>query len=241
MDLVLIHGMGRSPISMMRLRRRLRRAGHNPVLFGYYPTFETLQGASARLVKLIERRMDTANYALVGHSLGTVIIRAALDQLGNRMPSACFFLAPPVRACKAARFFSRLWLYRRLTGEMGQLLAVEEFMHRLPMPPVPTRIYAGVGGPRASWLPFGMEANDGILSLSETTGDLDATVVEVPALHTYIMNSARVADDITRSLEDMPDPALRPPDAHPQEKSHGTPHQPRHPRRRRPRSRHPLL
>ena len=53
---------------------------------------------------------------------------------------------------------------------MGQLLADKPFMLQLPLPPVPTRIYAGVGGPRASWLPFGTEANDGILSVPEATG-----------------------------------------------------------------------
>lgn len=208
MDLVLIHGMGRSPISMMRLRRRLRRAGHNPILFGYYPTVETLAGAAARLVKLIDRRMQSERYALVGHSLGTVIIRTALLRLDHRMPSACFFLAPPMRACRAARFFSRFWLYQLLTGEMGRLLTVDEFMCQLPMPPL-ARIYAGVGGPRASWLPFGMEANDGILSLSEATGDAKATVIEVPSFHTYIMNSARVVEDMVRSLETL-DPASPP-------------------------------
>ena len=200
MDLVLIHGMGRTPVSMLRLRRRLRRAGHHPVLFGYSPTFETLQVASARLVSLIERRVDTKNYALVGHSLGTVIIRTALGQLENRLPSACFFMAPPMLACKAARFFSRFWPYRLLMGEMGQLLADDAFMRQLPMPSAFTRIYAGVSGPRAAWLPFGMEANDGILSLSEATGAFAARVVEVPAIHTFIMNSRQVSDDMVRSL-----------------------------------------
>lgn len=201
MDLVLIHGMGRTPLSMLRLRRRLRRAGHNPMLFGYSPAFETLQGASARLVKLIDRRVDCENYALVGHSLGTVIIRTALGQLENRPPSACFFLAPPMVACKAARLFSRFRLYRLLTGEMGQLLALDAFMLQLPMPAVPTRIYAGVAGPRASWLPFGMEANDGILSVSEATGRFEA--VEVPSIHAFIMNSKRVFDDMARFIETL--------------------------------------
>lgn len=201
MDVVLIHGMGRTPLSMLRLRRRLRRAGHRPLLFGYSPTFETLQGATARLVKLIERRVDTANYALVGHSLGTVIIRSALGHLENRTPSACFFLAPPMLACQAARFFSRFRLYRWMTGEMGQLLAQDAFMRGLPMPAVPTRIYAGVGGPRASWLPFGSEANDGILSVSEATGKFAAQAIEVPCLHTFIMNATQVFDDMARLLE----------------------------------------
>lgn len=39
MDMVLVHGMGRMPLSMLRLHRRLRRSGHHPVLFGYSPTF----------------------------------------------------------------------------------------------------------------------------------------------------------------------------------------------------------
>ena len=186
---------------MLRLRRRLRRAGHHPILFGYSPTFETLQGATARLVDLIDRRLDTGHYALVGHSLGTVLIRTALGQLDNRMPAACFFLAPPMLACKAARFFSRFWPYQWLMGEMGQLLAQDAFMQGLPMPAVPTRIYAGIAGPRAGWLPFGMEAYDGILSLSEATGRFAAQAAQVPALHTFIMNSAQVRDDMIRFLE----------------------------------------
>jgi pimeloyl-ACP methyl ester carboxylesterase len=207
MDVVLIHGMGRTPLSMMRLRRRLRRAGHNPILFGYSPTFETLHGATARLVRLIEHRVDTAHYALVGHSLGTVLIRSALARLQGRRPTACFFLAPPMVACKAAKFFSRFWLYRTMTGEMGRLLAVDEFMRGLPLPPTLMRIYAGTGGPRASWLPFGMEANDGILGVAEASCGCAAATMRVPAVHTFIMNSAPVVDDIIRALATLAPPA----------------------------------
>jgi pimeloyl-ACP methyl ester carboxylesterase len=203
MDLVLVHGMGRTPVSMMRLRRRLRRAGHHPVLFGYSPTFETLQGASARLARLVERRIDTGHYALIGHSLGTVVIRTALGQLEGRLPSGCFFLAPPMTACRAARFFSAFWPYRLLMGEMGQRLANEAFMRQLPMPATFTRIYAGVGGPRAAWLPFGMAPNDGILSLDEATGPYAALGVEVSALHTFIMNSRQVVEDMLGTLETL--------------------------------------
>lgn len=208
MDLVLIHGMGRTPLSMLRLRRRLRRAGHRSILFGYSPTFETLQGATSRLAELIGRRVNVERYALVGHSLGTVLIRTALERLGNRMPAACFFLAPPMVACKAAKFFSRFWPYKVLMGEMGRLLATDEFMRRLPMSPNFVRIYAGTGGPRATWLPFGTAENDGILSLAEATGDYEAVAVRVPSLHAFIMNSPLACDDIIRSLAAL-DPPMR--------------------------------
>ncbi len=210
--MVLIHGMGRTPLSMMRMRRRLQRAGHKPILFGYSPTFETLQGATARLVRLIERRADTAHYALVGHSLGTVLIRSALARLQGRLPAACFFLAPPMVACKAATFFSRFWLYKTMTGEMGRLLAAEAFMRGLPLPPTLMRIYAGTGGPRTSWLPFGMEENDGILGVSEASGDCAALTLRVPAIHTFIMNSAPVVDDIISALAALAPQAHRAPE-----------------------------
>ncbi|MFP5408013.1 MAG: esterase/lipase family protein [Gammaproteobacteria bacterium] len=203
MKLILIHGMGRTPLSMLRLRQRLRRAGHEAMVFGYSPTVETLQGTSGRLARLIERRIGSAPYALVGHSLGTVIIRATLARLAGRMPVVCFFLAPPMLACKAARFFSHYWLYKMLTGEMGRLLASEDFMRGLPLPPGRLRIYAGTAGPRAAWFPFGMEANDGILSVAEATGHCAAATVRVPALHTFIMNSEPVVDDMIRTLASL--------------------------------------
>lgn len=203
MHVVLIHGMGRTPVSMLRLRRRLKRAGHTPILFGYSPTFETLDGACARLARLIEGRCGSTPYALVGHSLGTVLIRVIVGRTPTRPPVACFFLAPPLVACKAARFFSRFWLYQRLTGEMGQLLADDGFMRRLPLPPGFIRIYAGTRGPRASWLPFGLEENDGILSVAEATGEYAAMAVKVPALHTFITHAKPVYADIVASLAEF--------------------------------------
>lgn len=199
MHVVLIHGMGRTPVSMLRLRRRLRRAGHVPHLFGYSPTFETLAGASARLARLIERRCGNGPCALVGHSLGTVLIRVTAARL-QTPPVACFFLAPPMVACKAARHFSRFRLYRLLTGEMGRLLADDAFMRSLPMPQGHTRIYAGSRGPRAAWLPFGMEANDGVLSVAEASGEHAELALDVPALHTFIMHAPAVYADVLQSL-----------------------------------------
>ena len=81
MHLILVHGMGRSPLSMLLLRYRLRKLGHKVYLFGYLPTFELLEGATCRLLNLIERKIGSNTFALTGHSLGSVIIRNALPRL----------------------------------------------------------------------------------------------------------------------------------------------------------------
>lgn len=200
MQVILVHGMGRTPVSMMGLRRRLARLGHTVHLFGYVPSIQTLEDVTARLAKRVADRAGMEPYVLVGHSLGSVIIRNSLPRLQGHPPLACFFLAPPMVACRAAKFFARFWLYRALTGEMGLLLGRDAGMERLPLHPR-TRIYAGTAGPRGTWSPFRGEVNDGILSLAEARGDGRATVVEVPAFHTYIMNAKGVAEDLGRCLE----------------------------------------
>lgn len=207
MDIVLIHGMGRTPASMLILKRRLAQLGHQTHLFGYAAWAENLDGVSARLARRIAQVAGTRPYAVIGHSLGSVILRRTLRELTANSPRHCFFLAPPMRACKAARFFSRYRLYRALTGEMGGLLADEAFMQSLPLPPN-TVIYAGTGGPRAGWLPFGNQANDGILALDEVASD-GGERVEIVASHTFIMNSRAVFDDIVRRLAMAPATASR--------------------------------
>ncbi len=187
---------------MLLLRYRLRKAGYQVHLFGYLPTFEGLERATCRLLNLIERKVGSNTFALAGHSLGSVIIRNALSRLNQHPPAACFLLAPPMLACKAAKFFSRFRLYRLLTGEMGQLLADDGFMQRLPLLPN-TKIYAGTGGPRVAWLPFGDELNDGVLSLVEATGGAVLEVLAVPSMHTLIMNSKRVFADMVAVLSKL--------------------------------------
>jgi hypothetical protein len=82
-------------------------------------------------------------------------------------------------------------------SEIGQVLTDEQFMENLPLPNVPTKIYAGVAGPRGPYSPFGEELNDGLLTVQETFLP-NVPMQTVPALHTFIMNSKIVTQDIVR-------------------------------------------
>lgn len=195
MRAILVHGMGRTPASQLVLAARLRRAGMRVGLFGY-STIRAFDDTVARLAARVETVVAGEPFILIGHSLGCVLIRATLPSLTVR-PLACFFLAPPNRAARAARHFASNKLYRLFTGESGQHLADERFMASLPVPDMPVRIYAGVSGPRGRLSPFRGEENDGILAVSETELQApNAVVVRVPSIHTLIMNSALVARDI---------------------------------------------
>jgi hypothetical protein len=179
---------------MLLLAARLRSRGIQPGLFGYSATVETLKGCAERLRRFIDRKAGQARYVVVGHSLGTVLLRTVYPHL-RVPPAACFFIAPPAQACRAARACAPLAIFRLAAGEMGQLLANPAFMDSLPVPQCATRIYAGTAGPVGRWSPFGQEANDGILSLKEAMIP-GIPVTTVKRLHTFAMNASVIADDI---------------------------------------------
>src|SRR5260370_13941729 len=110
MRAILVHGMGRSPLSQLVLARRLCSAGIRVHLFGY-STLRPFATSLKRLVDRVNALDGDEPFILVGHSLGCVLIRASLPHL-LQQPSACFLLAPPNRVPRAARFFGRNPLYR---------------------------------------------------------------------------------------------------------------------------------
>jgi hypothetical protein len=196
MNAILIHGMGRTPVAMLILAARLLASNIRPHLFGYSVTFEKLDKCIQRFGNFIGKHTKTNEYIIIAHSLGTVITRATLPKLTHN-PSGCFFLAPPTQVCKAARNFYRYPAIQLFGGEIGHILTDEQFMKSLPLPNMPAKIYAGIAGPRGRYSPFGEEPNDGLLMVKETL--LPSIPLQtVPSLHTFIMNSKIVTQDIVR-------------------------------------------
>ena len=188
--------MGRTPAAMSILAARLKASNIRPHLFGYSVTFEKWDQCIQRYKNFIEKRIRTNDYIIVGHSLGTVLTRAVLPKLTHQ-PSACFFLAPPTQVCKAARSFCRYLPLQLFMSEIGRVLTDEQFMKALPLPNIPTKIYAGIAGPRGRYSPFGEELNDGLLTVKETFLP-NVPMQTVPVLHTFIMNSKVVTQDIVK-------------------------------------------
>ena len=63
---------------------------------------------------------------------------------------------------------------------------------------VPTKIYAGTAGPRGRYSPFGDEPNDSVLTVRETMLP-NVPLQTIPVLHTFIMNSKVVTQDIVKT------------------------------------------
>jgi triacylglycerol lipase len=100
---ILVHGMGRTPLSMWLLEQRLERDGYRVVQFGYRSTRGTIAGLGAALGRRAWERMEDApRVHFIGHSLGTVVIRSMLAQAPPEHMGLVVMLAPPNQGSAAA-------------------------------------------------------------------------------------------------------------------------------------------
>jgi hypothetical protein len=208
MRVLLVHGLGRTPASLWGLSRALRDAGHEPAFVGYVAAVERFEAIRSRVRRRLEAAAASgAPYAAVGHSLGGLLLRAALaDWPGTLpLPARLIMLGTPSHSPRLARRLQRFWPYRLAMGEAGQLLARPAFFADLPDLPVPGTVVAGVRGLGGRWSPFGTEPNDGIVALSETLPRDGVPVVEVPAAHAFLMNHPSVRRLVTEALRDAVD------------------------------------
>jgi hypothetical protein len=201
MRLLLVHGMGRTPLSLIRLTRFLQQTGHRPERVGYVAAVESFERIQARVRRRLEALARTGEpYGVIGHSLGGLALRAAVSGL-EPAPVHLIMLATPNQPPRLARRLHRLWPYRLACGDSGQLLARQEFFAHLPTPSVPYTIIAGSAGPCGPRSPFGSDPNDWIVTVEETKiAPADRpTIFQVG--HTFMMNDRRVHLAIQRALE----------------------------------------
>lgn len=200
-----IHGMGRSPLSGLPILLRLRARGYAVGAFGYSTALHDFASIRDRLRDRIQDVASRGPYALVGHSLGGVLLRSALRALpqGTRMPGQIFLLGSPIRSARLARHLHGNLLYRVATGDCGQLLACDRRMDAIGTTEVPTFAVIGVNGLRATRRHFGTETNDGVVALSELQAPWITETCPVPVVHTFLPSSRLVAELLLERLDTL--------------------------------------
>lgn len=206
MRALFVHGLGRSPLSGLPLLRRLRQAGLRTESFAYLAALEDFEAIVARLKHHLARLAAGDTYIVIGHSLGGVLLRAALNALprGTALPSHVYLLGSPVLPSRLATRLKDRWLFRTLAGDCGQLLGSPARMGAIGAVAAPTTGIAGVRGLPVSRRFFGSDLNDGVVALSEVSAAWLPGPVRMPVVHTWLPLSARVAELIVQDVLHRP-------------------------------------
>lgn len=202
MFVLFVPGLGMPTLSGWPLLRSLRRAGHATGTFGYWVYLESAEKVVARLrTRLLELGAE-GEYAVLGHSLGGVLLRAAIQSLpeGSVPPRRVVLIGSPLVPPSLTKRFRTNPLWRMLAGDCGQLVLSDDRMALIGPLTAPTTAVVGIRGWSGPWSPFGGEANDSNLAFSEVTAPWLTDVAEVTTLHTFMPLSGSVARIVVQKL-----------------------------------------
>ncbi len=191
-----VHGMGRTPLSGWPMLWRLKRSGFTTRTFAYMTSMENFARIKARLVARITALAAKGDYLLVGHSLGGVLLRDAINALpqGTRLPRRLYLLGSPITPARLAIKLANNFIYRMTTGDCGQMLGSTTRMAEIGSVTIPTVSILGTRGFSHTQGPFRDEANDGVVAVSEAAANWIADEVHIPCVHTWLPGSRRVAE-----------------------------------------------
>lgn len=188
MNILLVHGLGRTPLSLWSMSNALQNAGHTTEFFGYITVFQSFDDIALRLRDRLRTLSTLGPYGLVTHSMGGILTRAALTNASFPQPDHVVMLAPPNSSPRAARIANRLPPFRWFANQSGNNMADPDFYTQLPALDCPYTLIAGTLGPTGPLSPFGEEVNDLIVGISEIRMKPEDPIVQVPALHSFLMN-----------------------------------------------------
>ena len=203
MRVLLVHGLGRTALSMFPLAVHLQLQGHRFTFFSYCAAVERWEAIRLRLRQRLTE-MDSAgpDYVLVGHSLGGLLLADVVGELAAQIsPRHLFTLGTPVQPPRLLITAMRFRLYRLLTGEAGKRLCHAD-NYRFASLPCPWTALCGTAGWQQGGWSFFDEPNDGLLALSEACPPSATETVLVSSSHTFMMNAAAVKARIASALID---------------------------------------
>lgn len=203
-SVIVVHGLGRTPASMVILVTRLEEAGFRVVNFGYPSTSEPMEALVDRLRVEVEQccgnQAGTVHF--VTHSMGGVLVRSYLSQEPEPHRGRVVMLSPPSQGSELVDAFADSPLRRLFLGPAGSQLGTDSagITNRLS----PIRFGLGIVtgdrsiSPLGSWLIPGPD--DGKVGVDRAKLDGATDFMVVPATHTFIMNRRDVAEEVVYFL-----------------------------------------
>jgi Alpha/beta hydrolase of unknown function (DUF900) len=207
---VLMHGLGRSSSSMKGLAQYLNVQGFGTTIcLEYASSRDSISQHAAALREVIEGLPADVRLDFVGHSMGNIVVRHTIgdwQQAGasgilNRIEHVVM-LGPPNQGASIARQLARTGVFGWVAGEGALELGKKwnELEVKLTKPPCPFGIIAGRLTESVISNPLVDGEGDFVVSVEETKLEGAADFLEVPVLHSFLMDSPEVQRAVANFL-----------------------------------------
>jgi triacylglycerol lipase len=190
---VLLHGLGRSAVSMLYAERRLRAAGFTTTSIGYPSRRMPIEDLAASVAARLPG--DPTRLHFLTHSLGGIVLRYLVK---SRRPSnlgRAVMLGPPNRGSQLATKLRPTWYYRLATGPAGQEIGTDEASVPNTLGPVDFELGVIAGSRTIDPFRLLVEGeSDGKVALEETRVEGMADWWSLPRGHAFLMFDPVVID-----------------------------------------------
>lgn len=202
---VLLHGLGRTPLSMKRLGGRLTSHGFRVVNLGYASTTQPMEKLTATLRDRLAAMPSgqTGRIHFVTHSMGGIVLRAFLKDSPPPNLGRVVMLSPPNQGSELVDRFGRNPVVRLFWGPAGLQMGTGD--GSLPNRLGPVDFELGVITGNRSLNPLFSACipgpDDGTVSVRRAAVAGMKDFLIVPASHTFIMRRATVARQVAWFLQ----------------------------------------
>jgi triacylglycerol lipase len=188
---VLLHGLGRTHLSMTTLQFALENAGYKVWNKGYDSTSAPIEQLAPIVGTAVEhcRSQGAERVHFVTHSMGGILIRTYLQDHDVPAGGRVVMLAPPNRGSAVVDAHRDSWWFRTATGPAGQQLGTgpDSVPRRLEPIPLEVGVIAG--------------AYDAKVSIRSTRLEGMKDHIVVDSAHTLLMNSPTVVRQVKAFLK----------------------------------------
>lgn len=200
---ILLHGLGRSRISMKKIARELNAKGLQTISIGYY-TMGTLDELSMNFKQILESLDKVNDISIITHSLGAIIYRNYLKENSDKRIKKVIMMAPPNHGSKIASVLEKNNFTNKFTPNVFTKLITgkNSYCSKLPKPPSPFLIIAGTRKNTIGFPPMFKlveEDNDGVVTV-ETTKLKGGQFKKIHVSHTFIMNNDKTIKTVLKFL-----------------------------------------
>jgi triacylglycerol lipase len=205
-QVVLLHGLGRTDLSMLRMENALEGQGYEVVNVGYSTTQHSIeQLAAEELGPAVETccQEPRGRVHFVTHSMGGIVLRYYLESHEVENMGRVVMLSPPNQGSEVADWVAENPLLQKILGPSAEQLGTGPESVPSQLGPVDFELGIIAGNKTLNPLFSRMipGADDGKVSVERTKVEGMTDFLVVPRSHTYIMMSNDVIAQVLYFLE----------------------------------------